>query len=100
MILRTPRSTRTDSLFPYTTLFRSLEPFFHVFHVHEFKTRRVLLHQLRRILSGMKNPKHVDFVADEFGFGFGHEQVEQSAGAVRLEFVAVDRKSTRLNSSH
>src|SRR3546814_1468654 len=27
MIRRPPRSTRTDTLFPYTTLFRSLEPF-------------------------------------------------------------------------
>src|SRR3546814_1635916 len=27
MILRPPRSTRTDTLFPYTTLFRSLRPF-------------------------------------------------------------------------
>src|SRR3546814_15928282 len=26
MILRPPRSTRTDTLFPYTTLFRSLHP--------------------------------------------------------------------------
>src|SRR3546814_1127261 len=26
MIRRTPRSTRTDTLFPYTTLFRSIEP--------------------------------------------------------------------------
>src|SRR3546814_15857353 len=26
MIRRPPRSTRTDTLFPYTTLFRSLEP--------------------------------------------------------------------------
>src|SRR3546814_6070059 len=26
MILRPPRSTRTDTLFPYTTLFRSLDP--------------------------------------------------------------------------
>src|SRR3546814_1393878 len=26
MILRPPRSTRTDTLFPYTTLFRSLIP--------------------------------------------------------------------------
>src|SRR3546814_17575435 len=26
MILRPPRSTRTDTLFPYTTLFRSLAP--------------------------------------------------------------------------
>src|SRR3546814_7880590 len=34
MILRPPRSTRTDTLFPYTTLFRSLAlgtPFFIVF---------------------------------------------------------------------
>src|SRR3546814_11408526 len=28
MILRPPRSTRTDTLFPYTTLFRSLAPGF------------------------------------------------------------------------
>src|SRR3546814_16918127 len=26
MIRRPPRSTRTDTLFPYTTLFRSIEP--------------------------------------------------------------------------
>src|SRR3546814_14613126 len=28
MIRRPPRSTRTDTLFPYTTLFRSLAPFY------------------------------------------------------------------------
>src|SRR3546814_1086315 len=28
MIRRPPRSTRTDTLFPYTTLFRSIAPFF------------------------------------------------------------------------
>src|SRR3546814_13437147 len=28
MIRRPPRSTRTDTLFPYTTLFRSTEPLF------------------------------------------------------------------------
>src|SRR3546814_13842199 len=27
MIRRSPRATRTDTLFPYTTLFRSFEPF-------------------------------------------------------------------------
>src|SRR3546814_1590964 len=30
MLRRTPRSTRTDTLFPYTTLFRSLHIFRHV----------------------------------------------------------------------
>src|SRR3546814_4202358 len=29
MIRRPPRSTRTDTLFPYTTLFRSHEPLLH-----------------------------------------------------------------------
>src|SRR3546814_8744622 len=29
MIRRPPRSTRTDTLFPYTTLFRSIAPFRH-----------------------------------------------------------------------
>src|SRR3546814_3769918 len=29
MIRRPPRSTRTDTLFPYTTLFRSVEPRLH-----------------------------------------------------------------------
>src|SRR3546814_14438392 len=29
MIRRPPRSTRTDTLFPYTTLFRSVRPEFH-----------------------------------------------------------------------
>src|SRR3546814_6698213 len=31
MILRPPRSTRTDTLFPFTTLFRSRGPFRHRF---------------------------------------------------------------------
>src|SRR3546814_2723741 len=32
MIRRPPRSTRTDTLFPYTTLFRSYSPFFMVYY--------------------------------------------------------------------
>src|SRR5947207_12411508 len=37
----------------------------------------------------MNNPKHVHFVADRAGPGFGHQQVKQSAIAVRLKFVTV-----------
>src|SRR3546814_14786286 len=40
MILRPPRSTRTDTLFPYTTLFRSGER-------HEFQLGRVDLREDR-----------------------------------------------------
>src|SRR3546814_18745026 len=35
MIRRPPRSTRTDTLFPYTTLFRSAEPDMEVDVVHD-----------------------------------------------------------------
>src|SRR3546814_9683140 len=33
MIRRPPRSTRTDTLFPYTTLFRSRRTFAHILHM-------------------------------------------------------------------
>src|SRR3546814_15227937 len=36
MIRRPPRSTRTDTLFPYTTLFRSREELAFVYHYGDF----------------------------------------------------------------
>src|SRR3546814_1099993 len=45
MIRRPPRSTRTDTLFPYTTLFRSLDP-------DRRRPVRALRHGLRRCLLG------------------------------------------------
>src|SRR3546814_10221872 len=56
MILRPPRSTRTDTLFPYTTLFRSLRPGRpckgqQVFPAHGeavFMTQQVLVENLQR----------------------------------------------------
>src|SRR3546814_969365 len=103
MIRRPPRSTRTDTLFPYTTLFRS----------DDFK--RNDLHLPDKLLA------HVE-TADEVG---GHadaaEQRENmlrnpvvehalagnrpfflcvEGGRVVLEILDQDRKSTRLNSSH
>src|SRR5436189_4817023 len=64
MIRRPPRST----LFPYTTLFRSL-------------TRREHGVRVRRI-------------------DLDHVVVEALAAAVILDALLLDRKSTRLNSSH
>src|SRR3546814_3942458 len=50
MIRRPPRSTRTDTLFPYTTLFRSRAVVRHLFHdarQHRFRARgRVRENQL------------------------------------------------------
>src|SRR3546814_17929576 len=40
MIRRPPRSTRTDTLFPYTTLFRSLETIIAVGHTDSIGTEK------------------------------------------------------------
>src|SRR3546814_20837034 len=77
LIRRPPRSTRTDTLFPYTTLFRSLHP-----------VRRQALDErvqvaLEHALRGLRG--HVAAL------------LQGRAPAVVLH---LDRKSTRLNSSH
>src|SRR3546814_18624954 len=97
MILRPPRSTRTDTLFPYTTLFRS--------HVRtagaaaDGATRAALAAEPGRTAAG--RPARPD-----------HRRVCPGRNAVRkrnrtrVELAPpesgdlADRKSTRLNSSH
>src|SRR3546814_19083596 len=74
MIRLPPRSTRTDTLFPYTTLFRS-PPRGTVVHQPE---------QLFRIVLG----------------GAGNQDVLAGHRVDAARRLPEDRKSTRLNSSH
>src|SRR3546814_19499436 len=76
MIRRTPRSTRTDTLFPYTTLFRSDV-------VGDLGQR----HSQSRQRGGQVHQRIVGRQRLELVF----RRPERQAG---------DRKSTRLNSSH
>src|SRR3546814_17442016 len=77
MIRRPPRSTRTDTLFPYTTLFRSLG-----------------IGRFGAILGAWMG-------ATLLGLGWNFEQVLTALVIpAALATAAVDRKSTRLNSSH
>src|SRR3546814_11419778 len=92
MIRRPPRSTRTDTLFPYTTLFRS-----------RVRPPQILLttpESLSLLLS------HADsfrlfadlqtVIIDEV-----HAFATQKRGdLLSLSLARLDRKSTRLNSSH
>src|SRR3546814_14860924 len=93
MVRRPPRSTRTDTLFPYTTLFRSLNG--------------------ARILAGKHDKitglQHLDKVIDIDQSPIGRTPRSNPAtytGAftqIRDWFAGLperDRKSTRLNSSH
>src|SRR3546814_13048352 len=82
MIRRPPRSTRTDTLFPYTTLFRS--------------------QRFDRPMDGL------DLCCEFFGHGrpvrfIQRVDVVAESFAARIEHASCvirDRKSTRLNSSH
>src|SRR3546814_16051009 len=81
---RPPRSTRTDTLFPYTTLFRSLRDQF----------------GQDVTLSSFRGEKAVAILFYPFAFS-GVCTGEMAGIRTRLdEFVTLDRKSTRLNSSH
>src|SRR3546814_18390093 len=98
---RPPISTRTDPLFPYTTLFRSLA----------FPPRRDIegLTELGRRIVGQRSEDEV-LLGPEHVLGLPREALgetlEDVPVAARLPDridrrpERIDRKSTRLNSSH
>src|SRR3546814_10477439 len=108
MIRRPPRSTRTDTLFPYTTLFRSVYTsvmciiislaggyiigFFGV-TINSFRVAGGLV--LLGIALSMLNGQPI--TAHERG---EHEKRADDAGNGDADDSLADRKSTRLNSSH
>src|SRR3546814_18188593 len=99
MLRRPPRSTRTDTLFPYTTLFRS-EP--------SFRLRAEVLTD-----KGIEPPGPVTFfpvvreavaqvnsVFADFDFSPNDAAPARRVDAMIHLNGETDRKSTRLNSSH
>src|SRR3546814_20783681 len=99
MIRRTPRATRTDTLFPYTTLFRSKSYNNHV----------------GVPLSLARMPGGADYGVFEMGMNHAgelaeltrmvrpHAAIVTTIAPAHLEYFGsedADRKSTRLNSSH
>src|SRR3546814_12584683 len=100
MIRRPPRSTRTDTLFPYTTLFRAIQ------HALGVVGGNGLDHAAERE-PGCR-VEHADRakVMQAQATVVKEEQVPRMrigmeyAGAEELMHVGIDRKSTRLNSSH
>src|SRR3546814_4521760 len=108
MIRRPPRSTRTDTLFPYTTLFRS--PRRHA--DHDLGAAKgvglaavnlgdeMLYHLLGDVDVGddavAQGPNRLDRIG-----GLAHHRLGVVADRLDpLDAVQRDRKSTRLNSSH
>src|SRR3546814_11751379 len=98
MIRRPPRSTRTDTLFPYTTLFRSsliLVGEEAAGQAEEEEGEKCEQHRI----DGEEQPFAVDDLGDAADIADDRAveaRVEAGLGAIEKR----DRKSTRLNSSH
>src|SRR3546814_17808509 len=87
MIRRPPRSTRTDTLFPYTTLFRSLLS-------RSDRRRSAAEHHG---LVAVQEDAVFDVIFDG---ARQHQAFDVAADGGELVGRQRDRKSTRLNSSH
>src|SRR3546814_15488891 len=98
MIRRPPRSTRTDTLFPYTTLFRSLQGF--------DADDQVALGKRLIDLDGTENKGRLGANA-LLGVSLANAHAVAASKKLPLwkllagdRAPVLDRKSTRLNSSH
>src|SRR3546814_17463583 len=80
MLARPPRTTRTDTRFPYTTLYRSAR-------LREVARVKVRSHERRTLEAAM--PPEMRYVK-----GWPPRMPSLAEAAL------IDRKSTRLNSSH
>src|SRR3546814_19730369 len=90
MIRRPPRSTRTDTLFPYTTIFRSLAEAGATAAaalLGIFLLGRLLFRPLLRLVAAVRSDEVFTATALLIVLGIGWTTHR-------------DRKSTRLNSSH
>src|SRR3546814_19806708 len=98
MIRRPPRSTRTDTLFPYTTLFRSSGH-----HATLLRgTVETLLPRHEVYITDWIDARMVPLSAGSFDLA---DYIDCVIDFLRIlgpetHVIAVDRKSTRLNSSH
>src|SRR2546425_6097549 len=101
MIRRPPRST----LFPYTTLFRSLQHRLHLLRIGDEVGREVTaieLHPVHRLERGLEALRLLDrdhAVLSDLLHRVG-DLLADLLVAVRGNRAHLDRKSTRLNSSH
>src|SRR3546814_15972185 len=97
MIPRPPRSTLTDTLFPYTTLFRSINylwPLLIVVFSGLLPGERLRWFHLAGVALGLIGTVNLVLGRGEVAF-----EAQHLAGYAAA-LAAADRKSTRLNSSH
>src|SRR3546814_16340892 len=98
MIRRPPRSTRTDTLFPYTTLCRSANSAFH--HLLLDAAGSQCLKSILETMIDMPIITRSFFLYDVEDLQRSLQHHKDLVMALELRNGDLDRKSTRLNSSH
>src|SRR3546814_17944365 len=98
MIRRPPRSTRTDTLFPYTTLFRSGQKALYRVGMTGIPVINVNNNCSTGSTALFLARQAVESGAADCVLALGFEQMKP--GALGSVYQDRDRKSTRLNSSH
>src|SRR3546814_16325623 len=97
MIRRPPRSTRTDTLFPYTTLFRSENANLLMRELHH--RMRNLFATVSAIISLTRHAaRDVDDYVERISSRL--DALNRAQNVLLGANFMTDRKSTRLNSSH
>src|SRR3546814_13674222 len=97
MLRRPPRSTRTDTLFPYTTLCRSIIIPYQI----PYQAVAAISEQIERCYHQIDATSYADlFMAITNMQGVQPRNVEEIASRNEEKLTQLDRKSTRLNSSH
>src|SRR3546814_20043971 len=99
MIRRPPRSTRTDTLFPYTTLFRSIGVKLVGEHGFEIVARKLALRPVHDADRPFEKRLRDGGTKRRVGMSSPIEHAARDPRTAKDAFPA-DRKSTRLNSSH
>src|SRR3546814_19416276 len=103
MIRRPPRSTRTDTLFPYTTLFRSAEQPLDLgtAAISAWRAAADEIPGVREVLDHYAAHPVDDEMAHAMRTAVAKQRQTLAVVAGRVSSMdAEDRKSTRLNSSH
>src|SRR3546814_16723962 len=100
MSRRPPRSTRTDTLFPYTTLFRSTAFALALLHGPFLAVLALLGGFVTPLLVESPAPSVWGLFAYLLALSAAALAVTRAVGAWWLAWGTLDRKSTRLNSSH
>src|SRR3546814_17819847 len=100
MIVRPPRSTLTDTLFPYTTLFRSIALIAVFLLIGIVKKNAILIIDFALEAQRSRGVSAVEAVREACLLRFRPILMTTLAAALGALPLAIDRKSTRLNSSH